>query len=203
MAFGLSQTARDKSSTGGGGDYLNPSKIQSGSSVRFHIISEAPLEFFECWGETADGGVRPFRFAEDPSPDDIKVEMGPDYQRRMNREGTAPEPVKFCVAFWVYNHGTQKIELCSISQKSLIRELDAITQLEDYQPLSDFDLIMGKEGSGLTTVYSLKAVPMKKGTGDDIVETWGAAVASKIDVQLTSLLTGGNPFKDGAGIVPA
>jgi|31_taG_2_1085359.scaffolds.fasta_scaffold02175_4 hypothetical protein len=191
--FGLSQRARDNSAATGGGDYLNPSKIQSGKSVRFHITSEQPTEFFECWGETADGSVRPFRFIDDPTPADIKAEMGPEYDRRMNREGTAPEPVKMVVAFWVYNYDTQKIELCSLSQKSLVRELDQITQLEDYQPLDNFDLIMGKEGSGLTTVYSLKAVPRKKDAVNEVSSSWDAAESAGYNIQ--NLLTGDNPFK--------
>lgn len=193
MTFGLSQRARDNSAASGGGDYLNPSKIRSGGSVRFHITSEEPTEFFECWGETADGSVKPFRFSSEPSPADIEAEMGPDYQRRMNREGSSPEPVKMVIAFWVFNYDTQKIELCSLSQKSLIRELDQITQMEDYHPLSDFDMIMGKEGSGLTTVYSLKAVPRKK----DAVTAVDTAVtaADAAGYNINNLLTGDNPFK--------
>jgi hypothetical protein len=193
MTFGLSQRARDNSAASGGGDYLNPSKIRSGGSVRFHITSEEPTEFFECWGETADGSVKPFRFSAEPSPADIEAEMGPDYQRRMNREGSSPEPVKMVIAFWVFNYDTQKIELCSLSQKSLIRELDQITQMEDYHPLSDFDMIMGKEGSGLTTVYSLKAVPRKK----DAVAAVDTAVtaADAAGYNINNLLTGDNPFK--------
>jgi hypothetical protein len=193
MTFGLSQRARDNSAASGGGDYLNPSKIRSGGSVRFHITSEEPTEFFECWGETADGSVKPFRFSAEPSPADIEAEMGPDYQRRMNREGSSPEPVKMVIAFWVFNYDTQKIELCSLSQKSLIRELDQITQMEDYHPLSDFDMIMGKEGSGLTTVYSLKAVPRKK----DAVTAVDTAVtaADAAGYNINNLLTGDNPFK--------
>ncbi len=193
MTFGLSQRARDNSAASGGGDYLNPSKIRSGGSVRFHITSEEPTEFFECWGETVDGSVKPFRFSAEPSPSDIEAEMGPDYQRRMNREGSSPEPVKMVIAFWVFNYDTQKIELCSLSQKSLIRELDQITQMEDYHPLSDFDMIMGKEGSGLTTVYSLKAVPRKK----DAVAAVDTAVAAAdaAGYSINNLLTGDNPFK--------
>ena len=193
MTFGLSQRARDNSAASGGGDYLNPSKIRSGGSTRFHITSTEPTEFFECWGETADGSVRPFRFVSEPSPSDIETEMGPDYQRRMNREGTSFEPVKMVIAFWVYNYETTKIELCSISQKSLIRELDQITQMEDYHPLSDFDMIMGKEGSGLTTVYSLKAVPRKKDAVATVEASMKAAEASGYNIN--NLLTGDNPFK--------
>ena len=193
MTFGLSQRARDNSAASGGGDYLNPSKIRSGGSTRFHITSTEPTEFFECWGETADGSVRPFRFVSEPSPSDIETEMGPDYQRRMNRQGTSFEPVKMVIAFWVYNYETTKIELCSISQKSLIRELDQITQMEDYHPLSDFDMIMGKEGSGLTTVYSLKAVPRKKDAVETVEASMKAAEASGYNIN--NLLTGDNPFK--------
>ena len=193
MTFGLSQRARDNSAASGGGDYLNPSKIRSGGSVRFHITSEEPTEFFECWGETADGSVKPFRFSAEPSPADIEAEMGPSYQRRMNREGSSPEPVKMVIAFWVFNYDTQKIELCSLSQKSLIRELDQITQMEDYHPLSDFDMIMGKEGSGLTTVYSLKAVPRKK-DAVTVVDT-AVTAAEAAGYSINNLLTGDNPFK--------
>jgi hypothetical protein len=193
MTFGLSQRARDNSAASGGGDYLNPSKIRSGGSTRFHITSTEPTEFFECWGETAEGSVRPFRFVSEPSPSEISDEMGPDYNRRMNREGSGPEPVKMVIAFWAYNYDSQKIELCSLSQKSLIRELDQITQMEDYQPLSDFDFIMGKEGSGLTTVYSLKAVPRKKDAVKTVDETMEAAEAAGYNIQ--NLLTGDNPFK--------
>lgn len=195
MPFGLSQRARDNSTASGGGDYMNPSKIQPGGSVRFHIQSEEPTEFFECWGETSDGSVKPFRFIAEPSPSEIKEEMGPDYNRRMNREGTAPEAVKMVVAFWVFNYDSEKIELCSLSQKSLIRELDQITQLEDYQPIDAFDFIMGKEGSGLSTVYSLKAVPRKKGAEDTIKSTWDAAEEAGYDIK--RLLVGENPFKAG------
>ena len=193
MTFGLSQRARDNSASSGGGDYLNPSKIRAGGSVRFHITSEEPTEFFECWGETADGSVKPFRFSAEPSPADIEAEMGPSYQRRMNREGSSPEPVKMVIAFWVFNYDTQKIELCSLSQKSLIRELDQITQMEDYHPLSDFDMIMGKEGSGLTTVYSLKAVPRKK-DAVTVVDT-AVTAAEAAGYSINNLLTGDNPFK--------
>ena len=127
----------------GGGGYLNPSKIQSGGSVRFALLSDEPLEFFECWGEATDGSVRPFRFADDPSPTDIEEELGPDYSRRMNREGTGPEPVKFAIAVPVYNFETGAVQVMSLTQKGLIKELDQVSQTEDYSDLMawDFGLI--------------------------------------------------------------
>lgn len=180
-------------SGGSGGGYLNPSKIQSGGSVRFALLEDQPLEFFECWGETAEGSVKPFRFTEDPSPDDIEAEMGPDYSRRMNREGTAPEKVKFAIAVPVYNYETSSVQIMQLSQKSLQNELDDISQMEDYADLLSWDFVMGKEGNGLETRYSLRPVPRKKGSQDTIESAWSDSVSGGFDI--TRILTGENPFK--------
>jgi hypothetical protein len=67
MGF-ISSKNKSAISAGSGGGYLNPSKIQSGGSVRFALLEDQPLEFFECWGESSEGGVKPFRFSDDPSP---------------------------------------------------------------------------------------------------------------------------------------
>jgi hypothetical protein len=174
MGF-ISSKNKAAASGGSGGGYLNPSKIQSGGSVRFALLADQPLEFFECWGETAEGSVKPFRFTEDPSPDDIEAEMGPDYSRRMNREGTAPEKVKFAIAVPVYNYETD------------------ISQMEDYADLLSWDFVMGKEGNGLETRYSLRPVPRKKGSQGTIESAWSDAVSGGFDIN--RILTGENPFK--------
>ena len=189
----LSQKASSAVAGGTGGGYLNPSKIQSGSSVRFALLSDQPLEFFECWGEAEDGSVKPFRFAEDPSEADIKEEMGDAYSRRLNREGTAPEGVKFAIAAPVYNFDTEAVQIMQLSQKSIIRELDGISQMEDYANLLEHDFVLGKEGNGLNTEYSLRPVPRKKGADKAIGGAWAEAKESGFEIG--RLLTGENPFK--------
>ena len=116
MGF-ISSKNKSAISAGSGGGYLNPSKIQSGGSVRFALLQDQPLEFFECWGESSDGGVKPFRFSDDPSPEDIEEEMGPEFTRRMNRDGTAPEKVKFAIAVPVYNYESSSVQIMQLSQK--------------------------------------------------------------------------------------
>jgi len=187
MGFG-SDSKFNNLSSGGGGGYLSPSKIQSGSSARFHILSQEPLEFYETWGETPDGQLKPFRFAEDPSPSDIEEEMGDTYVRRMNREGTGPEAVKPAMAFTVWDYETSSAKICQFTQKGLIRELLSLASMEDYSDLTQWDFVLGKEGSGLTTEYSLRAAPVKKDLDRD------AAVAQGDKVKLEALLTGDNPF---------
>lgn len=186
----LSKSA--KSAVSGGGAYLNPSKVASGSSVRFCLVSDEPLEFYECWAEGPDGKAKPFRFDFEPGPDDIALALG-DYSRRMNREGTGYEPIKFAIALPVYNYDTSRIEILQLGQKSLIRELDAISQMPDYDDLLAVDFLLGKEGSGLSTEYKLTPVPRKKGADKDITAAWEDTRSAGFD--LSRLLSGADPFK--------
>ena len=176
----------------GGGSYLNPSKIAAGSSVRFCLLSEEPLEFYELWGEGPDGKAKPFRFDSEPGPDDITLALG-DYTRRVNREGTGVEPMKFALALPVYNYETARVEILQLSQKSLIRELDAVSQMEDYSDILAIDFLLGKEGSGLNTEYKLTPVPRKKGADKDITAAWSDVRAAGFDID--RLLIGADPFK--------
>lgn len=180
---------------GAGGGYLNPSKISAGSSVRFALLSDEPLEMYEAWGEGPDGKAKPFRFASEPTPDDITMAMG-DYTRRLNREGTGFEPVKFAIALPVYNYEAAEVQVLSLTQKSIIRELDSISQTEDYADITAVDFTLGKEGSGLNTEYKLLPCPRKKGADAAIETAWSEAKAAGFDLE--RMMTGGNPFKADA-----
>tara|TARA_Y100001963_G_scaffold155396_1_gene246432 strand:- start:171 stop:761 length:591 start_codon:yes stop_codon:yes gene_type:complete len=190
----LSEKAASAVSASAGGGYLNPSKIQSGSSVRFALLSDAPLEYYEIWGESTEGAVKPFRFANEPTPEDISAEFGSEFSRRLNREGSAPEPAKFGISVPVFNHDTGSVQVLAITQKSINRELDAISQMDDYSNLLEWDFVLSKEGNGLNTEYSLRAVPRKKGSEAKIKEAWNAAQEEGFDI--SRLMTGGNPFKE-------
>ena len=191
----LSEKASSAVAAGPGGGYLNPSKIQSGTSVRFALLDDNPLEFFEIWGEASDGSVKPFRFRDEPTPDDVQAEFGSDYSRRLNREGSAPEPAKFAIAVPVFNHDAGSVQVLQVSQKSINREFDSISQMDDYSNLLEWDFVLGKEGNGLNTEYSLRAVPRKKGSQDGVNAAWEEAKSSGFDI--SRLLSGGNPFKEG------
>ena len=192
MAF-LSKKATSAVSTGGsgGGNYLSPSKLQSGGSMRFALASDEPLEMYEVWGENAEGAKRPFRFLEEPTSDDIAAEMGDDFQRRENRDGTAPEPAKFVIAVPVYSYESGSIGILSLSQKGLIRELDAVSQEPDYADLLAWDFSISREGTGLSTEYTLRPLP-QKGDKKEIAKALKDAVAAGFDI--SRLVTGDNPF---------
>jgi hypothetical protein len=50
MAF-LSKTASATVNATAGGNYLSPSKLSDGGSVRFALLTDTPLEFHESWGQ--------------------------------------------------------------------------------------------------------------------------------------------------------
>ena len=159
----LTEKAQSAVATTQTGGYINPTKLESGGSVRFALLDDQPLEFFEVWGES-EGKLKPFRFADSPTTEDVEIEMGNEFTRRMNREGTGVEPAKFGIAVPVFNHDSQKVEIFSATQKGIIKEFDKISQMEDYSDLLAWDFVLSREGTGLKTEYSLRAVPRKKGT---------------------------------------
>lgn len=177
-------------STGGG--YLSPSKLSDGGSVRFALLSEEPLEFYECWGTAPDGSQKPFRFDYEPTPEDISTELG-DYTPREGRGGPGTADVKFAIAVPVFNYDSGSVQVMSLTQKSILRELDAISQEEDYSDLMAWDFTLSKKGTGLTTEYKLRPAPRKKGSQDHIDSAWDEAKTNGFDI--SRLITGGNPFK--------
>lgn len=177
-------------STGGG--YLSPSKLSDGGSVRFALLSEEPLEFYECWGTAPDGSQKPFRFDYEPTPEDISIELG-DYTPREGRGGPGTADVKFAIAVPVFNYDSGSVQVMSLTQKSILRELDAISQEEDYSDLMAWDFTLSKKGTGLTTEYKLRPAPRKKGSQDHIDSAWDEAKTNGFDI--SRLITGGNPFK--------
>ena len=61
-------------------------------------MDDEPLCFFEVWGESAEGKLKPFRFLEEPTNDDIEAELGDEFKRRESRNGDGFEMPKFVIA---------------------------------------------------------------------------------------------------------
>lgn len=173
------------------GGYLNPSKIADGGAIRFALLSDQPLEFYECWGQAPDGSNKPFRFDYEPTDEDIKAELG-DYVAREKIGGSGID-IKFAIAVPAYNYETGTVQVLSITQKGIIREFDSISQNEDYSNLLEWDFTLAKKGVGINTEYKLLPGPRKKNAQADIDEAWADAKAAGFDI--TRLINGGNPFK--------
>ena len=194
MPFLTEKAKAEVTSTQSGG-YINPTKLESGGSVRFALLDDQPLEFYEVWGESGEGKLKPFRFADTPSQEDAEIEMGNEFTRRMNRDGTGVEPAKFGIAVPVFEHDSQEVKIFQATQKGIIKEFDKISQMEDYSDLLAWDFVLSREGTGLKTEYSLRVVPRKKGTSPLIEATF--AEQKEKGFEIKELMTGGNPFAPG------
>ena len=179
---------------GGGGrnDYLSPSKVKADGQVRFCILAPEPLCYFEVWGEDETGKGKPFRFAAEASTDEIEQEMGANYRRRLKDDGTE-EPQKFAIAMPIYNFDIKRVQVLSLTQKGLQKELDEISQVEEYSDMTEWDFIMTKAATVSPDMYGLRPVPRKKDSQAAVDAAWNEAVSNGFDI--TRLLTGGHPFK--------
>ena len=118
--------------------------------------------------------------------------MGPNFQRRLKDDGT-PEPIKFAISVPIYNFDLGKVQTLSLTQKGLQKELDEISQVEEYSDLLCWDFILTKAATVSPDMYGLRPVPRKKDSQKAIDAAWNAAIDNgyKID----RLLTGGHPHK--------
>ena len=192
MGFLSASASKAVNSTGSGGGYLTASKLGDGESMRFAIVSEEPLEYHTVWAEDeSTGSKKPFRFASEPSPSDILAELG-DWKQRMNYEGTALEKPKFAISCFVFDYQTESIKVLEIGQKGLMKELDALSQSEDYSDLGAWDFTISRTGMKLNTEYRIVPGPRKKGMEEKIEAAKADAEAKGYDIK--QLLIGGNPF---------
>ena len=176
--------------------YLTPGKIEPGKSVRFALLQKEPLEFYEVWATSPDGKAsKAFRFDFEPTTEDVLAECGDFAPREYDNRPGCPQ-VKFSIAVPIYNYATSGVQVLQLTQVTIIRELDGVSQMEDYSDLLAVDFTLSRKGSGKESEYKLLPVPRKKGSDEAIQEAWQAAQAAGFD--LGRMLTGGNPFKPGA-----
>ena len=104
----------------------------------------------------------------------------------------------FNIAVAIYNHDSGSVQILASDKSSVNRAFDSETQVidkeDDYENILEPDWILGKQGTGLSTEYSLRTVPRKKGTEKKVQEAWEKAEADGFDI--SRLLTNGNPFSE-------
>ena len=197
MPFISTVAREDAASTSSTKDgYLNPNKIKSGEKVRFALLADEPFMFYELWGhEAADPQKRkPFRFTEDPTPEDIKAKLGDTHVRSLSRDGKGHEPCKIAHAVPVYNYDLEKVQILSWTQKTITQDFDGISQLEDYaDSMTEVVFFLSRKGEGTDTKYSVQAAPRKKGMTLTIAEEWESV--NEVGFDLNELIKGGDPFK--------
>jgi len=95
----------------------------------------------------------------------------------------------------VYNYGTSSVQVFSFHQVTVMKEVDAISQMEDFEKdITTVDLILGKDTSKPPALmYTVRPVPKRKGTEEMIAAAWIEAKDNGFDI--SRLISNGNPFK--------
>ena len=93
----------------------------------------------------------------------------------------------------IYNFDIKRIQVLSMTQKGLQKELDEISQVEEYGDMTEWDFIMTKAATVSPDMYGLRPVPRKKDTQEAVDAAWDEAKKNGFDI--SRLLTGGHPFK--------
>jgi len=198
MPFISAKAREDAASSGSTKDgYLNPSSIKSGQKVRFTLLAEEPFMFYELWGNDVNDPQKrkPFRFLEEPTPEDISVKLGNNFVRSLSRDGKGNEPSRIAHAVPIYNYDLERVQVFSWTQKTITQALDNISQLEDYaDSMTECDFYLSRDGEGTDTRYTVQAAPKKKAMAKTVDEEWDAAQDEGFD--LTRLIDGGDPFKE-------
>ena len=123
--------------------------------------------------------------------ENIQAELG-DFEQRLNYEGTALEKPKFAVSTFVFDYTSETVKVLEIGQKGLMKELDALSQSEDYSNLPEWDFTISRTGMKLNTEYRIVPGPRKKGMQEKIDAAWSEAESKGYNLQ--ALIVGESPF---------
>lgn len=195
----LSKQARTAlaSKGSGGGNFITPSKIQDKSEARFRILVDEAFECFSLWATAGDGsGDREcFRFLEEPTPEQIKLELG-EYVPDENQKRPGIYDIKFEVSLPVYNYATGTVQVLQMTQQTIYQELDAISQMKDYKcSLKSIDIIISKDKSlPPAQIYKTRPVPHREDMTETIDAAWIAVQEEGFDMNRLANRKG-NPFR--------
>ncbi len=158
-----------------GGKFFSPSKITSGTSIDFRILSDA-ITGYEYW--TTDDKPVTLRKAPQGTPADIRYD-----------DKGQPERIKHLWAFVAYNYSSNSVRLWKITQGTIQQPILNLFRNPKWGSPSQYDLTLTKKGSGLQTEYSVTPSP-KEPLPQEL--QWAIAEAQQINLQ--ALYDNGDPF---------
>ena len=192
--------AIEKENEGGSSkeNYLRYTKLAQGKPANFALLEQDPLCYWLVWGETSDGSsMKPFRFLEKPSDEDIKLELGNEYTQMLNFDKTALRKPVECLTWPVYNWDLNQVQVLEVAHISLSRQFAKYGLNKKYSKnLLDWDFELSKIQADMTR-YELLIVPRDEDEHDEgqMAKDWKAAERAGFD--LNRIVGGGDPFSEG------
>ena len=192
--------AIEKENEGGSSkeNYLRYTKLAQCKPANFALLEQDPLCYWLVWGETSDGSsMKPFRFLEKPSDEDIKLELGNEYTQMLNFDKTALRKPVECLTWPVYNWDLNSVQVLEVAHISLSRQFAKYGLNKKYSKnLLDWDFELSKIQADMTR-YELLIVPRDEDEHDETQMSVDWKIAQKAGFDLSRIVVGGDPFSEG------
>ena len=178
-------------------NYLGYTKLEQGKPANFALLEQDPLEYWLVWAEAkASGSMKPFRFMNQPSSDEIDLELGSEYVQSMNYDKTAIRKPQQCLTWPVYNWDMNRVQVLEVSHISLARQFAKYGLNKKYSKnLLDWDFELSKVKADMVR-YELLIVPRDEDEHDEnkMAKDW--TQVEKAGFDLNRMVTGEDPFSE-------
>ena len=178
-------------------NYLGYTKLEQGKPANFALLEQDPLEYWLVWAEAkASGSMKPFRFMNQPSSDEIDLELGSEYVRTMNYDKTAIRKPQQCLTWPVYNWDMNKVQVLEVSHISLARQFAKYGLNKKYSKnLLDWDFELSKIKADMVR-YELLIVPRDEDEHNETQMEKAWLQVQKGGFDLNRMVTGDDPFTE-------
>jgi hypothetical protein len=161
------------------GNYM---RLEDGENT-FRILSSAIIGY-EYWidytNEEGKASRKPIRKKMDEK---IDISQVPE-----------PDKIKHFWAFVVYNEDIEKIQILEITQKTIQKDIRALTNNKNWGDPKEYSICITKTGKELETKYSTMGIPPKL-LDKSILDQY-----KEMNINLDALWTGDDPFENKINI---
>jgi len=176
-------------------NYLRYTSLDPGKPANIALLEVDPFSYYLVWAVAKESGKKkPFRFLENPSEEDIVLELGREYTQDLNYEKTGVRKPDLCLTWPVYNWDAKCVQVLEVSHVSLRNQFAKIGLNKKYSKnLLSWDFELTKVVTDRTR-YDLMPVPRDEDEHDEdeMDSAWSSAKKKGFDLQV--LVTGGDPF---------
>lgn len=98
------------------------------------------------------------------------------------------DKARFFVAMIVWNYQLEQIQILELTQVTILRTLDLLSDDDDWGDALNYDVTINREGKGMETEYTVTASPPKP-LNEDIKKAY-----KESNIELEALFKGEDPF---------
>lgn len=143
---------------------------------KFRILQK-PIFGWEAWSmpDSENPNGKPIRFRMEEKPVDLR-----EYKNQR---------ISHFWAMPVWNFQTGQIEVLELTQKSILRAIEALARNEDWGSPLEYNITVSREGENMDTKYQVTPSPK-----NEMPEEATTAFADLKDFNIERMFEGGDPF---------